>query len=38
MLFFLDEIFLKKIEQFKNERKRLQNKGIPLQENLIKIN
>jgi hypothetical protein len=31
---FVDEIFQKKIEQFKKERQRILKKSIPLSENL----
>ena len=35
---FVDEIFQKRLEMFKKERQRVQRKGIPLSENLQKIN
>lgn len=35
---FVNEIFMKKVEQFKKERQRVLRKGIPLSENLQKIN
>ena len=33
-----EEIFHRRLEQFRNERQRIQKKGIPLSENLMKIN
>lgn len=35
---FVSEIFNKKLEAFRRERQRIQRKGIPLSENLQKIN
>lgn len=36
--YFVEEIFHKKLEHFKKERHRVLRKGIPLSENLLKIN
>lgn len=36
--FFAEEIFEKKLDNFRKERQRMQRKGIPLSENLMKIN
>lgn len=38
MVYFFEEIFQKKLEHFKKERQRVLRKGIPLSENLQKIN
>lgn len=36
--YFIEEVFQKKLDHFKKERQRVLRKGIPLSENLQKIN